>query len=258
MTPQFLPSLSHVVGVQPHTFCTVPPPHVCGGVQLPHSNVSPQLSETLPQFFSSAAQVARMQPQTPGPPPPQVSRPVQVPQSSIAPQPLSKGPQFLPTSPHVVGRQPQTFSTPPPPHVSGNWQVPHSRVPPHFSSGTVPQFFSSSEQLVGQLLPPSVPAAPSPADPPDPLVPATPASPLLPPDPASPLEPLVPPLPLEPPAVDASIPLSGVTGRPPDDSSSSELVTEQPLSNVSASSRSAHNTGSRSALMRCESYLEAK
>jgi hypothetical protein len=86
-----------VVGVHPHTFAVMPPPQLCGGVQLPQASCPPQPLGMLPQFLPCAAQVVGVQPQTLGvPPPPQVWLPVQVPQLSMPPQPSEMLPQFLP------------------------------------------------------------------------------------------------------------------------------------------------------------------
>ncbi len=73
MLPQFFPWAEHVVGVQPHTWDTPPPPHVCGAVHEPQFTALrrlPQLSGPLtdPQFFPRRAQncpaLSGVQPQT--------------------------------------------------------------------------------------------------------------------------------------------------------------------------------------------------
>jgi hypothetical protein len=50
MTPQSLPTAVQLVGVQPHAFGLLPPPHDCGQLQPPQSSVWPQPSEALPQL----------------------------------------------------------------------------------------------------------------------------------------------------------------------------------------------------------------
>jgi hypothetical protein len=68
--PQFLPISAQVLGVQPHTFATPPPPHVFGEVQDPQFKVPPQPLLMEPQFFPWAEQVVGVQPHTFGVPPP--------------------------------------------------------------------------------------------------------------------------------------------------------------------------------------------
>jgi hypothetical protein len=76
--PQFLPSPAHVAGVHPHTFAVLPPPHVFGDAQLPHSSMPPHPSGIRPQFFPCNAHVVGVHPQALGlPPPPHVFGSVQ-------------------------------------------------------------------------------------------------------------------------------------------------------------------------------------
>ena len=51
MVPQFLPWAAQVVGVQPQTLATVPPPQLWGGVQLPQAMLPPQPLGIVPQFL---------------------------------------------------------------------------------------------------------------------------------------------------------------------------------------------------------------
>src|SRR5207245_787919 len=114
--PQSQPCASQLVGMQPHTLSTPPPPQLCGTMQPPQCKVAPQLSEMSPQFLPCAAQVVGLQPHTlatPPPPqlcdeshsPPQGLGAAQLPQLTVASQPLETAPQFLPCSAQLLGRQ---------------------------------------------------------------------------------------------------------------------------------------------------------
>src|SRR2546423_463534 len=103
-----MPAGHVVAGTQPaeppHTPGVPPPPHVCGAVQVPQSNVPPQPSPCWPQLIAIVAQSAVVfgtQPAVPphtlgAPPPPHVCGAVQVPHSSSPPHPSATGPQFTP------------------------------------------------------------------------------------------------------------------------------------------------------------------
>jgi hypothetical protein len=133
-----------VLGVQPQTPETPPPPQVSGGRQVPHWIVVPQPPGAEPQVTPSAEHVVGVQPQLPGvPPPPQVSGGKQSPQLSAVPQPSDTVPQFLPSPAHVFGvhgLSPHTFG-PPPPQNCESGQTPHESVPPQ-PSGASPHICS--------------------------------------------------------------------------------------------------------------------
>jgi hypothetical protein len=147
--PQSLPrrwqNMTSGSAMQPHTFAIPPPPHVCGGAQVPQlgtvrATLQSSVPVTLPQFFWRREQnmvfVSPVQPHTLGvPPPPQVCGGAHVPQLETvraAPQ-LSLSvtmPQFFTTrlqksgSDSAMQSGPHTLSTFPPPHVCGAVQVP--------------------------------------------------------------------------------------------------------------------------------------
>jgi hypothetical protein len=112
-------------GVQPHTLATggVPPPHVCGAVQLPQLKLLPHPSGTASQFLPAhaAAIVFGVQPHTLADvPPPQVWGATHLSaHATVCPQLLTTLPHF---TPHVCssasGRQPQIPVMPPPPQVA--------------------------------------------------------------------------------------------------------------------------------------------
>jgi hypothetical protein len=149
--PQFLPirvqKAAFVSAMQfgPHTFITLPPPHVCGAVHVP------QLA---------TVRIA-----------PQLSGPVKLPQ--LLPKRLQN--VVLDSGVQVV---PHTFAVPPPPHVCGAVQFPQFatvRDAPQLSVPvTMPQSLVSRAQKTGsdsltQVGPPSVgvPPVPPPVPVPD-------------------------------------------------------------------------------------------
>jgi len=91
--PQFCPSGQEVIGVQPHSPTTPPPPQVSKPVQVPQLTVPPQPSGWVPHSGGSIKPVHAVfgvQPHIPGvpvTPPPQVSGARQVPQLIVPPQP---------------------------------------------------------------------------------------------------------------------------------------------------------------------------
>jgi hypothetical protein len=163
------PALAHVLGTHipgglPHALAVPAPPHVSGAVQVPQLSVPPQPSACVPHVAPSSVHVFGVQvcaaPQTLGvPPPPQLSSPVHVPQLAIVPpQPSPAGPQLIAVPPgpafahvfgtHMPGGLPHWFAIPAPPHVSGEVQVPHIRVPPQ-PSACSPQFAPRSPHVLG-------------------------------------------------------------------------------------------------------------
>jgi hypothetical protein len=124
-----------VVGVQPHWFKTLPPPHVCGEEHAPQSSSPPQPSATLPHRAPWRAHVVGVQVspsslQLAGPVPMQVFRWPHMPHESIPPHPSSIVPHWASIAAQLVGAHPHEFG-PPTPHVSGGVQAPQSSVPPH-------------------------------------------------------------------------------------------------------------------------------
>jgi hypothetical protein len=61
--PQLSPVGQDVAGVQPHTPCVPPPPHVWPAGQLPQLIVPPQPLEMLPQVTPAGHVVIGVQPQ---------------------------------------------------------------------------------------------------------------------------------------------------------------------------------------------------
>jgi hypothetical protein len=61
MMPQLAPCAAHVVGVHPHWFIMLPPPHVFGIVHPPQSIVWPHPSEMPPHVAFCAAHVVGTQ-----------------------------------------------------------------------------------------------------------------------------------------------------------------------------------------------------
>jgi hypothetical protein len=106
----------------------VPPPHVCGGVQLPQAKVPPHPSGSASQFLPvhAVAIVFGVQPHTLSePPPPHVCGPTHWSgHATVWPQLFTTLPHFAPFAQvcsGASGRQPQRPVTPPPPQV---WPCP--------------------------------------------------------------------------------------------------------------------------------------
>jgi hypothetical protein len=140
-------------GGKPHLL-NPPAPHDCGEVHVPHCRRPPQPSLAGPQLYPSDAHVFGVHRDTtppsaltPGgrphrlnPPAPHVAGVTHVPHCRRLPQPSAAGPQSYPWEAHVAGVHegpPSEVAVgiphllkPPPPHVSGDMQVPQSRMPP--------------------------------------------------------------------------------------------------------------------------------
>jgi hypothetical protein len=73
----------------PHTLGDPPPPHVCGGAQVPQSTTPPHPSAIGPQFAPACWHVRGVHGGAPHwfavPPPPHVLSPVQSPQLAVRP-----------------------------------------------------------------------------------------------------------------------------------------------------------------------------
>jgi hypothetical protein len=190
--PQLMFSSAHVIGTHAEpplqTPGVPPPPHVCGGVQVPHWIRFPQPSPAGPQEMFCCAQDSGTQldfpPQTPDtPPPPHVCGGVQLPQLVITmPQPSPVGPQERPWAMQVEGMQPPPLppasagtpphcpGTPPPPHVCGGVHVPQLAIVLPQPSPAGPQVrFCWAHVSPAQDPPPSTEGAPqTPGMPPPP------------------------------------------------------------------------------------------
>src|SRR5690349_24504493 len=107
MVPHSAPRSGQVHGVHPHFFETAPPPHVCGGTQLPHCTLPPHPSGTSPHSAPSSPHVLGEQGSMPHllrPPTPHT--PVRhVPQSRTPPHPSGTLPHSAPSCWHVFGMQ---------------------------------------------------------------------------------------------------------------------------------------------------------